>query len=340
MKDKKKNKRKAGCKKSGEWTQGGAGYQPELILYRCKDRVNCDVCGYIYVEVSGRLATVENAINDGAKVYCVPNSEWNKVRRYETKRGLDTYIKISKDGTSYIVAKDLSHDAATEIDPEIIDFSTLIRYSQGSNQFKGEYAINRTEKKVLDFEFSTYFPLFADRWTENVISPDVLAPSYLAGMYKNPLMGLITSENIQEYMIWRAEVLASTIALDNPNWKAIGFYKETHKTNKAEIDTGEAVTYRDTANSKLHGPGISDATAALIDAIQHGEKPPLFKIDIERETNVVTGSWEYLDGLLVLETEVAQVKAYQEAEFKWFCDYIEGRADSTTYPKIEDFIIL
>lgn len=326
------------CMKKGRFTSKITGMQPGVINWRCDDRKNCDICGYIYVVKDGRLSAVEEALIAGASVYICNKSDWNAIRRWESKRGLNkNYIKITIGTTNYIVAFNLSHKLVQKLDTKP-NFYELLRYSDGRTQFSGEFALPKEEKEksVKDFEFSSYLPIFADRQTEKIIAPTKIPKSLLSRIYINPLYEEVNSSNVELLMEWRAEALASVISLDKPEWKLVGFYEEEHQVNKEELDSGDLVTNRH-VNSKLRGPAIADQTERMIDAIQFGEMDPLFKID---NYSVVRGKWEYIDGEVVLEVDAAQIKAYKEAEFKWFCDYIEGRADSTTYPKIEDFIIL
>lgn len=309
------------CKKIGMWDVGDGG-QNELTTWRCKDRVNCNSCGFIYTKTSGRLDTVEQAIADGAFVYTLPKNKWNSARTVATRQGMDSYIKLNdKYGENCFVITDfvIKHKNVVIVeDVSILNFYEIIRFSVGSNQFKGKYALtpkdNDGDNLEMDSEYKVYFPIFAYRDTNKIVSPTMMSDAIMSRMYINPKFGKITSDNVHDFMVWRAEVVASIVALDKPELKLVGFYERVKPENKARLDAGEAITNRVVESKEVSGPPIRNAVQKFIDEIQFDDVPTLFKLS---DFPIVTGSWDYNDGVMSIDQDRELMDAYGKMLVDW-----------------------
>lgn len=301
--------------KKGRFSSSGVGFQPGVVNWRCKDRINCDYCGNHFVIKQGKLEAVEKAIYSGAHVYVVSPEDWDRVKKYAARNKLDgSYIRISYSGLIYVLIPFLDHEAARQIDYPL-DFYKIIRNSDGRISFIGDYSISKEKKarQKKDFKFVSYLPIFADRTTEEIIAPTKLPKSIQSRVYINPIFGIITSKNVVDYMKWRAEAIASIVSLEKPEYKIVGFYEEDHWTNKDALDAGEVITNR-VVESKLYGPEIKDDVIRMIDAIQFGDTPPLFNID---NYSIIKGPWEYINGMVVLEEDLEKMYvAYTESQLE------------------------
>ncbi len=288
------------CGKKGKITTTGRGCQITHVIYRCGDRINCGVCRYIFTETEGRLPAIEQAIADGASVYAVSQEDWKTVRQAADRSGQNgDYIKFTHQDTIYFITHAPEHPKSRVLEPALINFSVLLAESTGNTYFRGKYdrynytEMSRRDRREKDFVYNTYFPIFKHKRTGNLIPPEKIAPIYLAHMFINPKFGVITSDNVQDFMIWRAEVMASVVLLNDANMSLFAFYVEEKKEIKEDLDAGQAVTNRRIPESFPDGPEIDSAQTNLIMAITFGEHPPLYKL---KDFPVVKGNWNTEDG--------------------------------------------
>lgn len=296
MSDKKHVVTPENCGKNGKITTAGKGGQITYLRYWCGDKVNCKKCRYIFNRTEGRLTAIEQAISDGAFVYVVNPADWKTVRTAADRSGNNKdYIKFIHQGVIYFITHAPAHAKSRVINPANVNFDKILAEVTDKTYFKGKYDRyiyaenkNRRDRRKKDTFYYTYFPILRNRSTKKIVSPDNLPPVYLAHMCINSKFGTITSENVQEFMIWRAEAVASIALLNDARLELYAFYEEKKKEVKADLDAGQAVTNRRIPESFLDGPELDSAQASLIDAITFGEHPPLYKL---KDYPIVRGKW-------------------------------------------------
>ena len=322
-KDNKYNLTPQTCGSVKKITGKGGNLQTKKVIYRCQDRVNCRVCRYNFYKTDGRGAAIKHALSSGAKVMTFGESDWSTVRKKAYRDGVHDYIKIRKDSDIYFIAVTEPHERATVLDPLLVDFESLVVNADGRSAFKGSYhhsnfAENKNRKYNYDIEAVNYLPVFCVSSGKR-IPVDAWGAILDLFLYINALYPEINKDTVQDYLKYRAEVVASIGVLANRNWKLETFYAENVSLDSTRL---HEVTNVYIPSVEFRGEEIESGNALLIAEILFGKRKPLFNID-DYMDKLALGSWINSDG----ETKLDQVEIVNaETERAEWSKTVDGQA--------------
>lgn len=314
------------CKKYGK-RKVLPGFQYKNIWFRCKDRRNCETCQNTYVFASGRYNSVKTALEDGCRIYTMDADQWNTVKKQADRDGLDgNYVRItSENKVVYFIADIPKHDLVTEIDKRGIDWKRLISHSLGRSQFKGKYSIkaeeeNKEEPVVVEtVELKSYFPVFKYRDTKIYVPDTAVEPQAVHMLYLNPKWQILNEQKGQEFLKWRACVIAESMIYMHPEWEFSHMTEEAVVVPKAELESGAYITNYRIAFLGSSGIEIKDLAHKRLIELQLGITEPSIPFE---KYKIDTFSPEFTDGT------VEPRKTDYELEFNLVMDGTEGKVSN------------
>lgn len=303
-KDKKYNLTPQTCGTVKKITGKGGSLQTKQVTYRCQDKVNCRICRYNFYKTDGREAAIKHAISTGASLMTFDKSDWGTVRKKAYRDGIRDYIKIRNGNDIYFIAITEPHERVVVLDPLLIDFESLVINADGRSAFKGSFhhsnfAENKNKKYNYDIEAINYLPVFCVSSGKR-IPVDAWGPILDLVLYINALYPEINKDTVQDYLKYRAAVVASIGVLANRNWKLETFYAEKVSLDSTRL---HEVTNIYIPSVEFKGEEIGSGNALLIAEILFGKRKPLFDVDDYMDV-LALGSWINNNG----ETKLDQIE--------------------------------